>query len=92
MENLNSNYLESFINLKGLLSQKVNTDSYSDFLTFVRLMAPSLVSDFQMGKHIEVISNKLKQLEEGEIKRLMVFLPPRSSSQLYVLSYFLHGI
>ena len=88
MENLNSNYLESFINLKGLLSQKVNTDSYSDFLTFVRLMAPSLVSDFQMGKHIEVISNKLKQLEEGEIKRLMVFLPPRSSKSVICSKLF----
>ena len=74
MYNLEEGYLESFINLKGLLSQKVNNQSKSDFLTFVRLMAPSLVSGFKMGKHIEVISNKLKQLEEGEIKRLMVFL------------------
>ena len=88
MENLNSNYLESFINLNGLLSQKVNMDSHSDFLTFVRLMAPSLVSDFQMGKHIEVISNKLKQLEEGEIKRLMVFLPPRSSKSVICYKLF----
>ena len=92
MYNLEEGYLESFINLKGLLSQKVNQESKSDFLTFVRLMAPSLVSGFKMGKHIEVISNKLKQLEEGEIKRLMVFLPLVLPNQLYVLSYFLHGI
>ena len=55
MYNLEEGYLESFINLKGLLSQKVNQESKSDFLTFVRLMAPSLVSGFKMGKHIEVI-------------------------------------
>ena len=27
-----------------------------------------LVSDFKMGKHIEVLSDKLRQLESGEIK------------------------
>ena len=79
MYNLEENLLESFINLKGLLSQKVEQQSKSDFLTFVRLIAPSLISDFRMGSHIKVISNKLKDLEEGKIKRLMVFLPPRSS-------------
>ena len=88
MYNLEEGYLESFINLKGLLSQKVNNQSKSDFLTFVRLMAPSLVSGFKMGKHIEVISNKLKQLEEGEIKRLMVFLPPRSSKSVICSKLF----
>ena len=88
MYNLEEGYLESFINLKGLLSQKVNQESKSDFLTFVRLMAPSLVSGFKMGKHIEVISNKLKQLEEGEIKRLMVFLPPRSSKSVICSKLF----
>ena len=88
MYNLEEGYLESFINLKGLLSQKVNQESKSDFLTFVRLMAPSLVSGFKMGKHIEVISNKLKQLEEGEIKRLMVFLPPRPSKSVICSKLF----
>ena len=88
MYNLEEGYLESFINLKGILSQKVNQESKSDFLTFVRLMAPSLVSGFKMGKHIEVISNKLKQLEEGEIKRLMVFLPPRSSKSVICSKLF----
>ena len=78
MDKFQESYLESFINLKGLLSQKVNRDSKADFLTFVKLMAPSLVSDFRMGSHIKVISNKLKELEDGEVKRLMVFPPPRS--------------
>ena len=88
MVNLNENYLEDFINLKGLLSQQVESNSKADFLTFVRLMAPSLVSDFRMGRHIEIISNKLKQLEEGEIKRLMVFLPPRSSKSVICSKLF----
>ena len=51
-------------------------------------MAPSLVSDFKMGRHIEVISEKLQQLESGKIKRLMVFLPPRSSKSVICSKLF----
>ena len=79
MNNIEDTPLNSFINLRELLSYKVNRESKTDFLTFVRFMAPFLVSNFLMGRHIEIISNKLKELEEGTIKRLMVFLPPRSS-------------
>ena len=88
MENLNENYLESFINLKGLLAQKVQVDSSTDFLTFVRLIAPSLVPGFMMGRHIELISDKLKELEKGTLKRLMVFLPPRSSKSVICSKLF----
>ena len=61
-------YLQPFINLKDLLDTKVNQESSSDFLTFVRMMAPMLVSDWRMGRHIEVISDKLKELESGKVK------------------------
>jgi hypothetical protein len=88
MDKLNETVLDSFINLKGLLSQKVEEHSKNDFLTFVKLMAPSIVSDFKMGNHIKVISNKLKELEEGKIKRLMVFLPPRSSKSVLCSKLF----
>ena len=88
MENLNSNYIDSYINLQGLLSQQVNDQCNTDFLSFVRLMAPSIVSDFRMGRHIEVISEKLQQVENGEIKRLMVFLPPRSSKSVVCSKLF----
>jgi len=79
--NIEENLLEPFLNLKGLLSQKVEYQSNENFLTFVKRMAPSIVSDFKMGNHIRVISDKLQDLEEGKIKRLMVFLPPRSLNQ-----------
>ena len=88
MENIQENILEPFINLKGLLQERVNQQSKADFLTFVRMMAPMLVSDWRMGRHIEVISNKLKDLEEGTIKRLMVFLPPRSSKSVICSKLF----
>ena len=48
MENLNSNYIESYINLQALLSQQVNSQCNNDFISFVRLLAPSLVSGFKM--------------------------------------------
>ena len=88
MREINETALESFISLKGFLAQKVEEQSKDDFLTFVKLMAPSIVSDFKMGRHIEVISNKLKDLEEGRIKRLMVFLPPRSSKSVLCSKLF----
>ena len=80
--------LKPYLNLNSLLDIKVKQQSKADFLTFVRQMAPMLVSDFKMGKHIEVISEKLKQLESGEIKRLMVFLPPRSSKSVVCSKLF----
>ena len=63
-------------------------ESKEDFITFVRQMVPMLISDFKMGRHIEVISEKLRQLEAGEIKRLMVFLPPRSSKSVICSKLF----
>jgi predicted phage terminase large subunit-like protein len=74
--------------LNNLLNIQVKQESKEDFLTFVRQMAPILVSDWKMGRHIEVISNKLKQLEAGKIKRLMVFLPPRSSKSVLCSKLF----
>ena len=52
MSNLQENIFESYINLSGLLSQKVNQQSEGDFLTFVRLVAPSIVSGWKMGRNI----------------------------------------
>jgi predicted phage terminase large subunit-like protein len=76
------------LDTKFLVDQYVEQNAKQDFLTFVRLVAPTLISDWRMGRHIEVISNKLKQLENGEIKRLMVFLPPRSSKSVICSKLF----
>ena len=80
--------MEEVINYKKQFNKNVQHYSKQDFLTFVRLFAPTIVSDWQMGKHIEVISEKLKQLEAGTIKRLMVFLPPRSSKSVICSKLF----
>tara|TARA_E500000318_G_scaffold104850_1_gene111212 strand:- start:298 stop:1824 length:1527 start_codon:yes stop_codon:yes gene_type:complete len=59
-----------------------------NFLSFVKGFAPKLIADFKMGRHIEVISDKLQEVKEGKIKRLMVFLPPRSSKSVVCSKLF----
>ena len=88
LESTTDNTIDNYINLSSLLKARTYLEAQDDFLTFVRLMAPSLVSDWRMGKHIEVISNKLDDLENGHIKRLMVFLPPRSSKSVLCSKLF----
>ena len=74
--------LEGLLATAALLEETVLVASKADFLSFVRLVAPTLVSDWKMGQHIKVISQKLQAMEEGKLKRLMVFLPPRSSKSV----------
>ena len=75
---------EDIAKLRHLAFQNVR----NNFAGFIDAFAPKLVADFKMGKHIDVISRKLQQVEEGEIKRLMVFLPPRSSKSLICSKLF----
>lgn len=59
----------------------------SDFLTYVRLMAPLLIPDgFEEGPHIDVISKELTAVEQGtrlgNPKRLQISICPRSTKTL----------
>jgi hypothetical protein len=76
------------LSLRSSLREAVSVQCKKDFLTFVRKVAPTLVSDWEMGKHIELIAGKLQQVQEGKIKRLMVFLPPRSSKSVICSKLF----
>ena len=86
--------MEAATNLENYLDFKLNLDTYTnlrakdDFLTFVKIFAPTLVSDFKMGKHIKLLCQKLQGVVDGDIKRLMVFLPPRSSKSLICSKLF----
>ena len=83
-ENISIDYeqIESLLALRHSLNTYQQSKAHTNFLSFVRLMAPTLVSDWEMGKHIEVISDKLQQIQDVDLKRLMVFLPPRSSKSV----------
>jgi len=57
--------MEEKTNIENYLDFKINLDTYinlrarDDFLTFVKVFAPTLVSDFKMGKHIKLLCSKL---------------------------------
>ena len=84
-EDITSNVLSS---LRGSLKALVNKEASDDFLMFVKKTAPTLVSDWVMGRHIELIASKLQDVVDGKIKRLMVFLPPRSSKSVLCSKLF----
>ena len=87
-EELSNETLVNFNRLRISLKTYVNKKSNEDFLTFVRKEAPKLVPDFKMGRHIQVICHKLQQVVDGKCKRLMVFLPPRSSKSVICSKLF----
>ena len=80
--------LEAYAGMASAMETLMMTRARTDFLTFVRVFAPTLVSDWKMGRHIEVLSRKLQDVQEGKIKRLMVFLPPRSSKSVICSKLF----
>ena len=89
-ENISINYdqIEGLLSLRHSLNTYKQSKAHINFLSFVKLMAPTLVSDWEMGRHIEVISNKLQEIQDGDQKRLMVFLPPRSSKSVICSKLF----
>ena len=80
--------LENYLDFRINLDTYINIRARDDFLTFVKVFAPTLVSDFKMGRHIKLLCSKLQGVVDGDIKRLMVFLPPRSSKSLICSKLF----
>jgi len=78
----------NLIKLRELYFQKAVLQSKDSFLHFIAMFAPTLVPDWLMGRHIHVIADRLQKVESGEIKRLMVFLPPRSSKSVICSKLF----
>jgi hypothetical protein len=88
MEESIENSIDTLATLSTFLDDLVLQKSKMDFISFVRLVAPTVVSDWKMGRHIKVLSDKLQKVQDGEIKRLMVFLPPRSSKSVICSKIF----
>ena len=83
-----SNTISTYSTLKVKLNEYADMRARTDFLTFVKIFAPTIVSDFKMGRHIELLCDKLQGVVEGRTKRLMVFLPPRSSKSVICSKLF----
>ena len=76
IENTEISKYDGLLAMYSLLDQRITSKCNDDFLSFIRLMAPTLVSDWKMGKHIRVLADKLLKVKDGKIKRLMSFFLP----------------
>ena len=80
---------EHLLKLRETLYLQAIEAARTDFFSFTKFIAPSLVPDFKIGKHIEVICKKLQRVVDSpDPQRLMVFLPPRSSKSLICSQLF----
>jgi len=65
---------KEFLRLAMKLDEKTKQDSvYKDFLTFVKHVWPEFIE----GKHHKEIADKFNKISTGEIKRLIINMPPR---------------
>ena len=80
---------EHLLKLRETLYLQAIESARTDFFSFTKFIAPSLVPDFKIGRHIEVICQKLQRVVDSpDPQRLMVFLPPRSSKSLICSQLF----
>lgn len=67
----------------ALLTHAINS-ARDNFLLFVKLINP----EFRISAHHRVIAHYLQLLDSGVIRRLMIFMPPRSSKSMLASQYF----
>jgi hypothetical protein len=75
--------------LKNALLDKQDK-AQKDFLAFVKTVWP----DFIEGKHHRIYAEKLNRIANGELKRLIVNMPPRHTKSEFASNLFpafLHG-
>jgi predicted phage terminase large subunit-like protein len=69
--------------LKNALLEK-QEKAQKDFLTFVKSVWP----DFVEGKHHRIYAEKLNRIANGELKRLIVNMPPRHTKSEFASNLF----
>ena len=76
---------EKILKLELRLAQLDRIETCNDnFLDFVRAMWP----DFITGKHHEIIADKLERVARGELKRLIINMPPRHTKSEFASYLF----
>jgi len=85
IEKLPADVRKTFKRLQLLHAEKkIQNKAKNDFLSFVKCMWP----DFVEGSHHRHISDKFNKLATGEIKRLIINMPPRHTKSEFA-SYLL---
>ena len=70
--------------LLELENAKEKEASRTDFLTFVRKMWPAFIA----GKHHEIMADAFERVANGELKRLIVNMPPRHTKSEFASFLF----
>jgi hypothetical protein len=74
IEKLPPDAQKEFLKLAMKLEEKSKKEKvHGDFMTFVKHVWPEFIE----GKHHKIIADKFNQLARGEIKRLIINMPPR---------------
>ena len=81
LESLDTRTLK-YILKNALLDKQEKTQN--DFLTFVKAVWP----DFVEGKHHRIYAEKLNRIANGELKRLIVNMPPRHTKSEFASHLF----
>ena len=81
LESLDTNTLKLI--LKSKLEEK-REKAQGDFITFVKSVWP----DFVEGKHHKIYADKLNRIASGELKRLIVNMPPRHTKSEFASHLF----
>jgi predicted phage terminase large subunit-like protein len=76
---------EKILKLELRLAQLERLEAcHGSFLSFVKTMWPEFIT----GKHHEIISEKLERVASGELKRLIVNMPPRHTKSEFASFLF----
>ena len=70
--------------LSELEEVKGKEESRTDFLTFVNRMWPAFIS----GRHHKVMADAFERVANGELKRLIINMPPRHTKSEFASYLF----
>lgn len=70
--------------LLAALEERAILQARTRFLPYIEHLNPMFVR----GRHHELVAEHLEAVDRGDIKRLMVFMPPRASKSMMISQYF----
>ena len=70
--------------LEELEEAKAKESSRTDFITFVKRMWPSFIA----GRHHSIMSDAFERVANGELKRLIINMPPRHTKSEFASYLF----
>jgi predicted phage terminase large subunit-like protein len=69
---------------QALQSKALQREGQDSFLTYIKHMWP----DFIEGEHHKIFADKLEQVARGELKRLIINMPPRHTKSEFASTFF----